>query len=162
VNPEKWFSYANEKYMWAIGRSSAAHSIYFQVLGQHGFVAAILFIALLIATMLSLGRTKRRALLNPDTAWVANYASGIQVALAGYMVCGAFLSSAYFDLAWLFVALSAILAREVAPARKGIYSPATGAALGAISPAATQFAAAPAAAPRSGAYGIPHAETERR
>ena len=38
------------------------------------------------------------------------------------MVAGAFLSSAYFDLAWLFFALTAILAREVRPVPKQRYS----------------------------------------
>lgn len=163
VHPEKWFSYANQKYMWAIGRSSAAHSIYFQVLGQHGFVALILFIALLISTMRSLGRTKKIAAANVDTAWLASYASAIQVALTGYMVAGAFLSSAYFDLAWLFFALSAILAREVAPASKDRYSQMPGVPpLSPVIPAAAQFGRGSAAPPPSGAFAMRHVANDRQ
>ena len=110
---DKWLSYASEKYSWALQRSSAAHSIYFQMLGQHGYVALLLFLAMLIGCLLSLNRTKKRAMANADTIWVAGYANGLQVGLIGYMVSGAFLSSAYFDLAWLFFALTAICAREV-------------------------------------------------
>lgn len=110
---DRWFQYGDEQYNWAIQRTSAAHSIYFQILGQHGFVALLLFLALLLGTLLSLNRTKKRALATADTSWVASYASGVQVGLIGYMVSGAFLSSAYFDLAWLFFSLTAILAREV-------------------------------------------------
>lgn len=110
---DRWFKYGSEQYNWAIQRTSAAHSIYFQVLGQHGFVALLLFLALLFGTLLSLNRTKKRAMATKDTNWIASYASGLQVGLIGYMVAGAFLSSAYFDLAWLFFALAAILAREV-------------------------------------------------
>jgi putative inorganic carbon (hco3(-)) transporter len=109
----RWLSYGSEKYTWALQHSSAAHSIYFQVLGQHGFIAFLLYLALLFGTLISLSRTKRWALSNPSTTWVAGYASGLQLGLMGYMMSGAFLSSAYFDLAWLYFALSAILAREV-------------------------------------------------
>lgn len=112
-NEARWQSYGSEKYTWALQHSSAAHSIYFQVLGQHGFVAFLLFLALLFGTLISLSRTKRWALSNPSTTWVAGYATGLQLGLMGYMMSGAFLSSAYFDLAWLYFALSAILAREV-------------------------------------------------
>src|SRR6185437_8738420 len=45
---KRWLSYGDRKYDWAIKTSSAAHSIYFQVLGQHGFVAFALFLMLLL------------------------------------------------------------------------------------------------------------------
>ena len=112
---DRWMRYASEKYTWALQRSSSAHSIYFQVLGQHGFVVLLLFLALLFGALLSLNRIKKRAMENADSTWVASYAIALQVGLIGYMVSGAFLSSAYFDLVWLFLALTAILAREVKP-----------------------------------------------
>lgn len=110
---DRWFSYGSEKYSWALHHVSSAHSIYFQMLGQHGFVALLLFLLLLLGTLLSLHRIKKRAMLNAGSHWVESYASGLQIGFIGYMVSGAFLSSAYFDLAWLFCALTAILAREV-------------------------------------------------
>lgn len=109
---ERWLSYASDRYAWALEHSSSAHSIYFQVLGQHGFLALGLFLFLLFGTLLSLQRTKRLTERNSETSWMANYASGLQVGLIGYMVSGAFLSSAYFDLLYLYIALSAILSRE--------------------------------------------------
>jgi probable O-glycosylation ligase (exosortase A-associated) len=109
----RWFTYTEQKYMWATTYARAAHSIYFQVLGQHGIVAALLYIGLLLGTLGSLGRSKKFASTRPDLSWIATYSSGMQIAIVGYMVSGAFLSSAYFDLAWLFFALSAVLAREV-------------------------------------------------
>ena len=110
---DKWLAYGSEKYEWALTHTSAAHSIYFQVLGQHGFVALGLFLSLLAATLFSLGRLSLRAASDPDLAWVSAYATGLQIGLVGYMVSGAFLSSAYFDLAFLYYALAAILWREV-------------------------------------------------
>ena len=55
---QRWLSYGDRKYDWAIQRSSAAHSIYFQVLGQHGFVAFALFLMLLLGTQLRLRRIR--------------------------------------------------------------------------------------------------------
>lgn len=110
---DAWLSYGSEKYAWALSHSSAAHSIYFQVLGQHGFVAFAMYIALLIGTLLSLQRLRSRARKLPGMEWVGNYATGLQIGMVGYMVSGAFLSSAYFDLAYLFYALTAICWREV-------------------------------------------------
>lgn len=110
---DRWLSYSSEKYHWALKRSSSAHSIYFQMLGQHGYVAFILFLWLLFGTLLSLNRSKKLALAKKETAWLASYAGGLQIGVVGYMISGAFLSSAYFDLAWLYFALGAIFAREV-------------------------------------------------
>ena len=109
---ERWLAYGNQKYSWAISHSSAAHSIYFQVLGQHGFVAFALYMALLIGTLVSLGRLRTLSRATPDHEWIGNYATGLQIGMVGYMVSGAFLSSAYFDLAYLYYALVAILWRE--------------------------------------------------
>lgn len=67
--------------------------------------------------MLSLKRTRKRALAMPGYEWAANNASALQVALAGYFVSGAFLNAAYFDLAWLYFAFGAIFAKEIAGAK---------------------------------------------
>jgi putative inorganic carbon (HCO3(-)) transporter len=86
-----------------------AHSIYFQVLGEHGFVGLGLYVALLITTMISLRRlvvTHRR---DSSRGWIAEYAAMLEVSLAAFLVSGAFLSVSYFDLFFHFVAIVAIL-----------------------------------------------------
>lgn len=76
----------------------AAHSIYFQVLGEHGFIGLFLFLSIGVATwlcarsLIRLGRT--RAELN----WAANLGAMIQVSMIGYGAAGTFLSLAYYDL----------------------------------------------------------------
>lgn len=110
---QRWLDYGDRKYDWAIHSSSAAHSIYFQILGQHGFVAFLLFIALLVSVQLRLQKIRKIASTQGDRAWIGSAATAIQIGLIGYMVSGAFLSSAYFDLAYLFYAMTAILEREL-------------------------------------------------
>lgn len=76
----------------------AAHSIYFQVLGNHGFIGLILFLGLLVATWRSAGWLRRQHFASPDANWCNDLGAMCQVALAGYLVGGAFLSLSYFDL----------------------------------------------------------------
>lgn len=112
---DRWVQHGSEKYTWALEVSrgaTAAHSIYFQILGHHGFVALFLYLMLLFGTLHSLQKTKRLMEGKSQNSWMAHYASGLQIGIVGFMVSGAFLSSAYFDLSYLFFALSAIMAKE--------------------------------------------------
>lgn len=111
-NDARWIQYGNEKFKWALERATSAHSIYFQILGQHGFIALALYLLLLFGTLHSLQKVKRLTEKNTQKRWMGEYASGLQIGLIGFMVSGAFLSSAYFDLTYLFIALSAILGKE--------------------------------------------------
>jgi putative inorganic carbon (HCO3(-)) transporter len=111
----RWLTFGDEKYMACFGDapSSSAHSIYFQMMGQHGFVAFFLYVLLLVLIQLKLTRLRREAKQRPGLEWVGWYAGGVQIGLFGYLISGAFLSSAYFDLAWLYFALTCVLAREL-------------------------------------------------
>ena len=75
-----------------------AHSIYFSVLGEHGFPGLILFLSIWGLTWKSANWVRKNARKNPDTEWAAMLAGMCQVSLVGYAVGGAFLSLAYFDL----------------------------------------------------------------
>jgi probable O-glycosylation ligase (exosortase A-associated) len=111
----RWLTFGDPKYAECFTvSSSAAHSIYFQILGQHGFIAFFIYMLLLISVQLKLNRLRRESKRQPETAWIGTYALGIQIGLLSYMVSGAFLSSAYFDLAWLYYAITVILSRELA------------------------------------------------
>lgn len=115
ISNSQWLSYANfvgEFY----NSKRAAHSIYFEVLGEHGFVAFGLFCTLLFGTFLRLRRLAKRAAYTEETAWIGGYARAVHLALIPYIIAGAFLSLAYFDLFYYLVALSAILHREYAEA----------------------------------------------
>jgi len=90
-------------------RFAGPHSIYFQMLGEQGFVGLGLFLSLVIAMWFSAGRLRRLARGQPGLGWVETYAHIIQCGLAAYLVCGTFLARAYFDLFYLFVASTVIL-----------------------------------------------------
>lgn len=88
----------------------AAHSIYFQVLGNHGFVGLALFIALWLATWRTAGWLRREGGRVAQARWCAELGSMCQVSLVGYAVGGAFLSLSYFDLPYNIMVL-VVLAR---------------------------------------------------
>jgi probable O-glycosylation ligase (exosortase A-associated) len=117
----RWLTYGAEKYLKSFTdarkESAAAHSIYFQILGQHGFVVLFIYMWLLVSVHLTFLRIRAISRENPEFAWIGTYATGLLVGLLGYVVSGAFLSSAYFDLAWLYFALAAMLSREVTAAK---------------------------------------------
>lgn len=76
----------------------AAHSIYFQVLGNHGFVGLTIFLVLFGSTYLAASRLRRVGLSNAEASWCEPLGAMCQVSLIGYAVGGAFLSLSYFDL----------------------------------------------------------------
>ncbi len=76
----------------------AAHSIYFMVLGEHGFVGLFLFLLMWFFVWRSAGRLRKQGQNLPQTQWLSHLGAMCQVSLAGYAVGGAFLSLSYYDL----------------------------------------------------------------
>lgn len=107
----------------------AAHSIYFQVLGEHGFAGLILFMGIGASTLWSCWRMERIAKANPQVKWVGQLGAMLTVSILGFAAGGAFLSLAYFDFLYYQMA---IVALGLAFARRQI------AADGALSPSLPQ------------------------
>jgi probable O-glycosylation ligase (exosortase A-associated) len=82
-----------------------AHSIYFEVLGEQGFVGLGLYLLLGIVTIRTGQRVLRACRDRPDLKWCANLVAMVQVSILGYAVGGAFLGLAYFDLYYHLIAI---------------------------------------------------------
>ncbi|RDE24802.1 putative O-glycosylation ligase, exosortase A system-associated [Motiliproteus coralliicola] len=87
-----------------------SHSIYFQILGQHGFIGLFLYLLLWIMTW----RTGRRVIAlsknNEQLVWCRNLVRMLQVSIIAFTTGGAFLGLAYFDLPYhIIITLVAIL-----------------------------------------------------
>lgn len=76
----------------------AAHSIYFQILGNHGFIGLLLYLGIWISTFRTAGWLRKNCTQMADAVWAGQLGNMVQVALVGFAVGGAFLSLAYFDL----------------------------------------------------------------
>jgi hypothetical protein len=65
--------------------------------------------ALLLSTLWSLRGLKQMSKDDPSRKWIADYSDMLQVSVIAFMVCGAFLGRAYFDLFYNVVIMAVIL-----------------------------------------------------
>lgn len=104
----------------------ASHSIYFQMIGDQGFVGLGLFLTLFVGCYVVCGRIAKRTKGYPALKWAMDLAAMLQVSLVCYAVGGAFLSLAYFDLPYHLASLSLVLAaivdRELKTAKRTVAS----------------------------------------
>jgi putative inorganic carbon (HCO3(-)) transporter len=89
--------------------SSAPHSIYFQLLADHGFVGLALFLVLVGSCFLTLLRVRRAARRVPEAGWLVDYTLMVEIALLGFMTSGAFLGFVYLDLIYQMIGTTAVL-----------------------------------------------------
>jgi putative inorganic carbon (HCO3(-)) transporter len=86
-------------------RFHVAHSIYFQVLGDHGYVGLVLYLLLLLCAWRTGRRVIRYCSTRPELAWAGTLARMCQVSMIGFMMAGAFLSMPYYDLLYYIIAI---------------------------------------------------------
>lgn len=82
-----------------------SHSIYFEVLAEHGFVGLALFLGLGAMVLRQGNRVVKLCRDRQDLLWADNLARMAQVSMVGYAVGGAFLGRAYFDLYYHVLAI---------------------------------------------------------
>ena len=82
-----------------------AHSIYFQVLGEQGYIGLAIFLIMLLTAWRSGGRLIRHCRGKEDLAWALMLARMCQVSMIGYLAAGAFLTMAYYDLIYYVIAI---------------------------------------------------------
>ncbi len=90
--------YLGPEFMPAGFRMRAPHSIYFEVLGEHGYVGLFLFLTMLFSGWFAGGSTARRFRKYKETEWIGDLAGAIQLSLVGYAVGGLTVNIAAFDL----------------------------------------------------------------
>ena len=90
-------------------KAFVAHSIYFGVLNDGGWPGLIMFLLILYQMWRQLSRVVRITESDPDRADYNMLARMLQISLIAFMAGGAFLSLAYFDLAWHLMAITIVL-----------------------------------------------------
>ena len=87
------------------------HSIYFEQMGEHGFIGFFLFILLGLLAWVRAQQIIKRCKNDSDTKWAADLAAMIQVSLIGYAAGGAFLGMSYFDLPYHLMIILVLAAK---------------------------------------------------
>jgi probable O-glycosylation ligase (exosortase A-associated) len=102
----------------------AAHSVYFEVLGEHGFVGLAIYLACLVSAFRKAGKAGRAAIAQHAPAWIPSLATTLQLSIFAFALGGAALSFAYFDLTFALFGLVAVLEMRLLPAQQTAEKPA--------------------------------------
>lgn len=89
----------------------AAHSIFFEVLGDLGIAGFFTYAMLFWCCLRACKITRRECIGDPSYLWAADLSSAIRVSLYAYLVTGALLSIAYQELLFILFAMSTRLHR---------------------------------------------------
>ncbi len=94
-------------------RIRAAHSIYFQVLGDHGFVGLFLFILILFSAYVKIGFIQTRAKKKEMDNWIFTLLAMIKVSIIVYCVAAGTVSAAYFDFLYAIFVIIYVLDNHI-------------------------------------------------
>lgn len=86
----------------------SSHSIYFQMVGENGFTGLIIFLSLYTGLLVSLHRVRNKMKRYTNKDNLLEYSSALELSLIAFMVNGLTLGRAYFDLAYLVMAMGII------------------------------------------------------
>jgi probable O-glycosylation ligase (exosortase A-associated) len=111
--PRMFMLYAPEPYNYHV-----AHSIWFQVLGDHGWLGLMMFVMLMIFAWRTGTRVRKYCADQPELKWAAELSRMCQVSLIGYAVSGSFLSLAYFDLYYDIIIILVCLEKILLPSKR--------------------------------------------
>ena len=89
--------------------AKASHSIYFQVLGDMGFIGMALFLAILTNAFWVARDIRSLAAKQEEHEWLVDLAKSIMVSLVAYIVSGGGVGLAYYELSWILLSLLGIL-----------------------------------------------------
>lgn len=86
----------------------AAHSIYFSILAEHGWIGLAMFVGIFAIGWRTASGVIRQCQSYPELDWLIDLMKTMQVSLVGYGVGGAFHQLPYFDLPWHIVSIIVI------------------------------------------------------
>jgi probable O-glycosylation ligase (exosortase A-associated) len=99
-----------------VNHPHAAHSVYFQVLGDHGFAGLAIYVSFLIGAFLKARKVARVARANKVANWIPRMATTLQLTMFAFCLGGSSLSFAYFDLTYAVIAMLIVLESRILPA----------------------------------------------
>jgi len=103
-----------------------AHSIWFEMLAEHGYVGLLLFIFFWIFTWRTGTRIIRDTKGRENLVWARDLAAMVQTSLVGFFVGGTFLGLAYWDFPYVLMCLlvgTEIVVRKEIAATKTVATP---------------------------------------
>lgn len=105
--PVIWTQYLPER------PARASHSIYFMVIGEHGFIGIAIYLAICAVAWRYLQRVRKMTADKKELAWARDLAFALQISMVGFLVGGAGLPMAYYDGFFTLLAMTSVLLRLV-------------------------------------------------
>lgn len=143
-----WFSTGTSMPNMRVAR--AAHSVYFQVLGEHGFVGLGLYLGALVSAFFKAGSVVRQARRGGAPEWLRTMATMLQLSVFAFALGGAALSFAYVDLIFCLLGLILVVEKRLLPATLRLAMSKVEPAPRAASPLAAKAASVPVRQLRQG------------
>ncbi len=104
----------------------SAHSIYFQILGEHGYVGLLAFLALGMVGWANGTRIIKLTRSNPEQKWAGDLARMIQVSLIGFAVGGLFVNIGYWEIHYYEIVALMVIHNLVKQPERGLMMRAKG------------------------------------
>lgn len=84
-----------------------AHSNFFQILGEHGYVGLALYMLMIFAVFMTCRRIEIASRGRPEVYWERDLAISLRIATIGYIVGGITITHDFFELFYVYVGMVA-------------------------------------------------------
>ncbi len=95
----------------------AAHSVYFQLLGEHGYVGLLIYLSIIVVIWNRSRRIIKRCDGDPELDWAARMMRALQISFVGFSVGGAFVNIGYWEILYYEILMVVVVYRIVFPDR---------------------------------------------
>jgi hypothetical protein len=89
-----------------IEEGRAFHSIYFEVLGEHGWIGLAIFFSIFAVFFLDMRRIRRQVRHRPDLEWLGDLARSLSHSVLIFLAGAAFVGIAFYPLQYYLFALA--------------------------------------------------------
>lgn len=107
---------ARELYMSPGEKARAPHSIYFEVLAEHGYTGLVLWLTILFTGWYAGGTAAKRYRAHEETRWLGDLCAACQLSMVGYAAGGLTVNIATFDYfhdLLAFIVLSSVIGEKI-------------------------------------------------
>ena len=98
------------------GRWLDSHSIYFEVLGEHGYVGLFIYLCVIFASYRACRNIRRAVRGQEENTWIGDLASMLQISIAVFATGGAVVGIAshaiFFDFCVIVIVLQSFVLRQ--------------------------------------------------
>lgn len=91
----------------------AFHSNYFEVLGEHGWLGLVLYLAILSVTVSMLWNLRKMSAMGLAPGWIGDLSTALFIGLTGFLVGGAFVGIAFQPIFYHFASIAIALRQYV-------------------------------------------------